>query len=124
MARAARGAQTRAGRSSGDPVAQPEPSPGHDEQQIISDEIRSRLGRVKECYEREVAKRPGLAGRVVMRWTIGGAGATRDIAVVSDDLHAPAVTTCIQSLIGRWRFDVQPKGPTVVEFPFVFQSTR
>jgi hypothetical protein len=108
----------------GDPLAISEPPPPRDEQQIVSDEIRSRLGPVKACYERELAKTPGLAGRVVMRWTIGGGGATRDIAVVSDDLHAPAVTACIQALIARWLFDVQPKGPTIVEFPFVFRSTR
>jgi hypothetical protein len=132
---AARGAQARAAaakppaandapRSSGDPVALPQPSPEHDEQQILSEAIRSRLGHVKACYERELAKTPRIAGRVVMRWTIGGGGATRDIAVVSDDLHAPPVTACIQALIARWLFDVQPKGPTIVEFPFVFQSTR
>jgi hypothetical protein len=107
-----------------DSYALPEPPPPRDEQQIVSDEIRARLGHVKACYERERAKTPGLAGRVVMRWTIGGAGATRDIAVVSDDLHAPAVTACVQALIARWLFDVQPKGPTIVEFPFVFQSRR
>jgi hypothetical protein len=106
-----------------DPYARPDSPPRRDEQQIISDEIRSRLGPVKACYARELAKTPGLAGRVVMRWTIGGAGATRDVTVVTDDLHAPAVTACIQALIARWLFDVQPKGPTVVEFPFVFQST-
>jgi hypothetical protein len=132
---AARGVQARAaattkqpnvndGRAPRDPHALPEPPPSRDEQQIVSDEIRSRLGPVKACYERELAKMPGLAGRVVMRWTIGGAGATRDIAVVNDDLHAPAVTACIQALIARWLFDVQPKGPTIVEFPFVFQSRR
>ena len=107
-----------------DPHALREPPPRRDEQQIINDGIRSRLGPVKACYERELAKTPGLAGRVVMRWTIGGAGATRDIAVVTDDLHAPTVTACIQALIARWLFDVQRQGPTVVEFPFVFQSLR
>ncbi|HSZ81233.1 MAG TPA: AgmX/PglI C-terminal domain-containing protein [Polyangia bacterium] len=130
---AGRGAQARAaakppmvndGPVTRDPHAPPEPPPPRDEQRIVSDEIRSRLGHVKACYERELAKTPGLAGRVVMRWTIGGAGATRDIAVVNDDLHAPAVTACIEALIARWLFDVQPKGPTIVEFPFVFQSRR
>jgi hypothetical protein len=107
-----------------DPHALRAPPAPSDEREILTDAIRSRLGHVKACYERELAKTPRIAGRVVMRWTIGGGGATRDIAVVSDDLHAPAVTACLQALIARWLFDVQPKGPTIVEFPFVFQSTR
>lgn len=108
----------------GDPRAIPEPTPEHDEQRIVSEAVVARLAHVKGCYERELAKTPSLAGRVVMRWTIGTTGTTRDVSVVSDDLHAPTVTACVQSLVTKWHFEYAPKTPMTVEFPFVFQSKR
>jgi hypothetical protein len=83
--------------------------------------VKSRLASVRNCYERGLAAKPALAGRLDALWTIDGAGATRDFSWVRDELHDVGVAGCIERLVGTWRFSPAPAGPTKVTYPFIFQ---
>jgi hypothetical protein len=86
--------------------------------------VRSRVPAVRACYERALATKPGLAGRLDARFTIDGTGATRDVSWAADQLHDPAVAACAAGVIAGWRFSPPPAGPMTVTFPFVFQPPR
>src|SRR3569832_2030519 len=48
---------------------------------IGSEEVRSRLGAIKACYERALKRNPSLSGQVVVHWTITAAGTVSGIDV-------------------------------------------
>ena len=91
------------------------------DQARVSAFVTSHLGPVKACYERERAKNAALAGELVMHWTIGTSGATRDVVVERDDLHDALVTSCVAAVITAWRFDAATSMTTDVSFPFVLR---
>jgi hypothetical protein len=84
--------------------------------------VRAHLGGVKRCYERRLAKRPALAGKLIGRWTVDTAGKSHDFAWQLDELGDPEVARCIRGVIAAWLFDPSPSVPTGVTFPFVFQA--
>jgi hypothetical protein len=86
-------------------------------------EVRARMGVIKSCYERGLQRDPKLTGRLVLRWTITAAGAVEALAVESNTVAAPEVTSCLTDVVTRWRFPGSTSGPTVVAFPFSFTST-
>jgi hypothetical protein len=119
---------TKASASPGKPAAPPaNPKSAAPELSLdpagVSHYIHSQLGSVKQCYERGLATNGALAGRLVGHWTIEVSGATHGFSWESDSMHDPAVATCIQDLIARWRFQPAPERQIDVSFPFVFQSS-
>jgi hypothetical protein len=87
---------------------------------VVAREVRPRLGALKACYERAVALKPSLAGRLVVHWTIAANGHVVGVGVSEETLHDADVARCIQSEVERWTF-TPPSGGTVdVTFPFVF----
>jgi hypothetical protein len=86
--------------------------------------VRSRLPEIRACYERQLAAKPGLAGRLDARFTIDGTGATRGLSWATDELHDAAVAACVERVIGGWRFSPPPPGPLTITFPFIFQPPR
>jgi hypothetical protein len=109
----------------GAPVARPKPQPAVDpdlDPAQVASIVSSHLVAVKTCYERELKKKPGLAGKVVTHWTIEVTGATSSIFTESDDLRESAVPACIEGLIATWLFP-RPTKPVDVSFPFVFKTS-
>lgn len=51
------------------------------------------------CYSKELAKQPGLQGRLELRVTIEKTGATRSVEIRQDTLKSEAVTKCIQDIL-------------------------
>jgi TonB family protein len=89
----------------------------------VANQVRSRLGGVRYCYDQELAKNRTLAGKVVLHWTIDLAGTTRDVSVESAAPPMPQVAACVVEVVKRWRFVPVPKDRKVeISFPFVFQS--
>jgi ribosome-associated toxin RatA of RatAB toxin-antitoxin module len=86
--------------------------------------VTAHAGAVKACYEHALPAHPGLSGRLDMHWTIGGDGATRNVTVEKDALHADAITACLTAMITQWRFEPTADAAVEVSFPFVFPSTR
>jgi TonB family protein len=89
----------------------------------VANQVRSRVGGVRHCYDQELVKNRTLAGKVVVHWTIDLAGTTRDVSVESAAPPMGQVAACVVELVKRWRFVPEPKDTTVeISFPFVFQS--
>ena len=72
------------------------------------------------CYE---TYGRGVAGEIVVGWTILPSGKPRDVSVVSDDLEIAALNTCLVDGVRSWFF---PSGTASLEVkhPFVFSTSR
>lgn len=73
--------------------------------------FRRREGDVRRCYERGLARDPGLGGRLVVQLTIGDGGRVDDVTLRTNEL-GDDVGTCVVGALRRWRFDA-PQGGTV-----------
>jgi len=81
--------------------------------------IRRHLNEVRYCYQRELQTKPGLAGRVVLQFTIGAEGQVVASAVQQSSLGNAAAEQCIASAVRRWTFPRPPGGGIViVTYPF------
>lgn len=74
------------------------------------------------CYERQLVRTPGLAGKIVFRWTIGANGHVVNAAVVSDAVGSPEVAACMTRVINAFVFP-RPLGGGVVNvtYPFILR---
>jgi pSer/pThr/pTyr-binding forkhead associated (FHA) protein len=84
--------------------------------------IRMYWAQIKFCYERQLMKNPKLAGKIVVRWKIGGNGSVTSASVVQTTMNNERVENCITRRIGRWRFPKPRGGGSVnVNYPFIFR---
>ncbi|NVB77083.1 MAG: AgmX/PglI C-terminal domain-containing protein [Kofleriaceae bacterium] len=84
--------------------------------------FRSRAGEFRTCYQREAAKNPKLAGKLVFTATIDEKGAVTRVDQEPSTLKSKAVATCVSSTIKRLKFPA--KGKAIVTYPFVFTSAQ
>lgn len=95
---------------------------------LIKEEIKEVITQtdplIRACYETGIAKRPGLEGRVTLRFVIAADGSVAGVTVKSYTVTAD-VACCISQVARQWRFS-QPRGvPHVaVEYPFVLELYR
>ena len=80
------------------------------------------LGQVNHCYEQGLATSPNAAGRVVVRFVIGGTGTVIGSNVADNSLGVPSVGECIANAVRRWQFPAPEGGGVVtVNYPFNLQ---
>lgn len=84
--------------------------------------IQRQLRQVQYCYEKELSTKPDLAGKVVVRITIGEDGAVAKFEIESTTLNDQAVESCILQRVRRWKFPAPDSGTVSVSLPFVFTS--
>lgn len=91
----------------------------------ISRVIKSQLGQIRYCYERQLSANPELYGKVLVKFTIGAAGAVTAQMIGNTSLNNAMVEGCILRRVAGWQFP-QPKGGTnvIVTYPFLFKSTK
>ncbi len=97
--------------------------------------VQERAGQIRACYERELAKVPGVAGKLKMKWVIGSGGKVPQAQVEETKLHDDNIERCLADKIKTWVFP-KPKDAAlpggellrgehgsivVVSFPFVFR---
>lgn len=85
--------------------------------------MRLKLGAVKRCYDQGLARRPELAGNVLLRFAIQTNGAVSDCQVIRSTLADEPVERCIAAVVRGLEFPKAPR-PTVVTYPFVFTTTQ
>ncbi|NLN63552.1 MAG: TonB family protein [Myxococcales bacterium] len=90
--------------------------------EVIRRIVHRHINEVSFCYERELAKRPDLQGRVSIKFIISGTGAVQMAAVEESTLGNAAVENCIAQAVRRWTFP-QPEGGGVVIVTYPFQLT-
>ncbi|HLK92101.1 MAG TPA: AgmX/PglI C-terminal domain-containing protein [Polyangia bacterium] len=103
-------------------VAPPVAEGGHADLASITREIRARRKAIAACYERALKQTPTLAGKLLVRFTLTGAGTVSAVDIDDDTLGAPEVGACVRALVLRWRFAPPAEAPVELTFPFVFQA--
>ncbi len=95
------------------------------DREIIAQYIKTQLGQILYCYERQLSANPDLYGKVAVRFTISGNGAVETQAINDTTLKSAPVEGCILSKVSKWKFP-EPKGGTkvLVTYPFLFKSTN
>jgi TonB family protein len=86
--------------------------------------IRLGMPAITACYQRALKRNPKLTGKVVIRLSINTMGAVTRVAIDSDSIGDPQVTSCIQGYAQRWRFPPPEGGSAEVAVPFVFQASQ
>jgi hypothetical protein len=83
--------------------------------------VKARAGVFKACYQHELNRSPGLGGKIVVHFVIGGDGVVKSAKVSGGStLRNDAVESCVTSNIMRLKFPAKG-GQANVNYPFLFQ---
>lgn len=95
------------------------------DREVIAQYIKSKLGQILYCYERQLSANPDLFGKVAVKFTIGASGAVEQQLIGDTTLKNATVEGCILNRVAAWKFP-QPQGGTrvLVTYPFLFKSTN
>jgi outer membrane biosynthesis protein TonB len=99
------------------PGAGPEP-----DARGIRNLVRGNLGAVRDCYDRALKRNPALAGKAVLRFTVGVCGQVADVEVASRAGNVADAATCVARLARGWRTPFRPAEPVAVEYPLAFSA--
>ena len=92
------------------------------DKEIIRNVIRYHLGEVRTCFEQALIRRPTLAGRVTVRFTISPEGTVTSATVEKTTLGDANVEKCITSCVATWVFPKPLRGRFVlVSYPFILK---
>lgn len=95
---------------------------GSIDREAVAKVVNSHLQEVRACYERALLKDPGLAGKVVLEWTISTVGDVVTAKTKSSTLRNAAVEGCILQQLKGWTFPKARGGVVIVSYPFLFNS--
>lgn len=90
----------------------------------ISDVVQKRANALRNCYEQQLLPHPDLSGKIILFWKIGLDGKVTDASVKSSTMNNPKVESCLTQTVRRLRFDKPDGGICVVEYPFIFTSSK
>ncbi len=95
------------------------------DREVIAQYIRSQLGQILYCYERQLSARPDLFGKVAVNFIIGSTGSVETQKIGDSSLKDSKVEGCILQRVAKWQFP-KPQGgmKVVVTYPFLFKSTN
>jgi hypothetical protein len=95
------------------------------DREVIAQYIKTQLGQILYCYERQLSASPDLYGKIAVKFTIAGTGMVETQAINDTTLKNRTVENCILNKVAKWKFP-EPKGGTkvVVTYPFLFKSTN
>lgn len=97
-------------------------SQGNIDREAVARAINSHLQEVRGCYERALSTNPGLAGKVMLEWTISTTGKVVTIKTKSSSLRDGSVEGCILQSLKTWQFPPARGGVVIVSYPFLFNS--
>ena len=86
--------------------------------------IRAHLSELRFCYQSQLQKNPQLAGKLVVKFTLGADGHITKIELAEDTLKQPEVGQCVLTRFQRWRFPATPNGEVTVSYPITFESPK
>lgn len=95
------------------------------DREIIAQYIKTKLGQILYCYERQLSANPDLFGKVAVKFTIGPSGSVEQQLIGDSTLKNATVEGCILNRVAAWKFP-NPQGGTrvMVTYPFLFKSTN
>lgn len=103
--------------SCGNPGAGPEP-----DAQGIRGLVRRNLGGIRECYDRALKRNPSLAGKAVLRFSVGTCGQVSEVEVAARGGNVAEAGECVERLARGWRTRFRPAEPVAVEYPLSFSA--
>jgi len=94
------------------------------DKEIIRRVIKENLSQIRYCYERELAKSPGLYGKVQVKFIIAATGLVSNSQIDESTMKNANVEQCIAQKVRGWRFP-KPKGGgiVIVTYPFIFKQS-
>lgn len=104
-------------------IGQPELKGNYDAS-LIRRVVRQHMNEVKFCYEKELTRDASLAGRVVVKFSIGGMGNVMTSVIESSTIKASGTDRCIAEAVRRWEFPKPQGGLVLVSYPFVLKSVN
>jgi hypothetical protein len=104
-------------------IGQPELKGNYDPS-LIRRVVRQHMNEVKFCYEKELTRDASLAGRVVVKFSIGGMGNVTTSFIESSTIKAGSTDRCIAEAVRRWEFPKPNGGLVIVSYPFVLKSVN
>jgi len=93
------------------------------DKEIIRRVIRENIAQIKYCYERELTRTPGLAGKVQVKFVIGAQGNVQSAVVAESSMNNKSAEACMTGKVRQWLFP-KPKGGgiVIVTYPFIFKQ--
>jgi TonB family protein len=88
----------------------------------VSSVFKRRASAFKACYESRLRDKPNLGGKIVIRFTIGGAGRVTNIDVASNTTGDTAVGACIVEKVRGMKFDKPENGDVSFTYPIVLSK--
>ncbi len=84
--------------------------------------IQKHNGQIQACYERQLGKNPGLAGKLTFEWIVKTNGSVGTVKEANNTLGDSAVSKCVSGVIKKMKFP-RPKGGEVeIVFPWIFKA--
>ena len=90
------------------------------EPETVQSVVRAGAGPLAACYKTALAAQPGLAGEVVLRFTVDASGAPQGTQVAKSTLPAGAFQGCVLAAFGALRFPASSAGVLTVQYPLGF----
>ncbi|MES3038743.1 MAG: AgmX/PglI C-terminal domain-containing protein [Bdellovibrionota bacterium] len=98
-------------------------SSGGLKKEVIAQYIKSYLGQIVQCFERELSISPDLTGKVVVNFTINGKGQVAKALIQKSQFDNSRFHGCITNKVSHWAFPVPDGGVNVVvNYPFLFRA--
>jgi len=83
--------------------------------------VKARAGVFRACYQKELNRSPGLGGKLVVHFVIGGDGSVKSAKTAGGStMRNDDVESCVSSNIMRLKFPAKG-GLANVNYPFLFQ---
>ena len=100
----------------------PVSSQGQIDKEAVAKAINSHLAEVQRCYERALLKNPGLAGKVVLEWSISTQGTV--VTLQDQELHAEGqLGRGVHPPLAQHLAVPARKGTSVIiSYPFIFNA--
>jgi hypothetical protein len=83
--------------------------------------VRARAGVFRACYEEELNRNPKLAGKILIRFSVGADGSVTKASVSSTSMNDARVEDWLRRQIMRLVFPASV-GPTDINYPFMFSQ--
>lgn len=85
--------------------------------------IQKHIGEIQYCYEKQLRSTPGLAGKVILEWTIGTDGRVKVVKSSNSSLKSAEAINCMSTKVKTWVFPTpRGAGSVIVTYPFIFNT--
>lgn len=93
------------------------------DKEVIRKGIHANRAQMRKCYESAIKRKPGIAGKEVVKFTISREGPVSAAEITEDTVGDPEMHDCIIAAVKTWNFPAPVGGGIViVTYPFTFAA--